>query len=176
MIDREARTSSALIDFRKRLQEALPSITTSIDPTERLEDLIPAIDRRRVWKELRDADLNLPPLRLAQPVVLVGIAAVVGPIALLMMTFRKASIILSAIEISVLVYRLLRPLAVRMPRGCETVREAALHLTPFTAADYKAGLWPHEDVLPLSGASLSALSRRKQAALSVSFSGRRCFS
>jgi hypothetical protein len=147
MIDREARTSSTLIEFRKRLQDAVPSITTSIDLTERLEDLIPAKDRRRVWKELRDAGLNLPPLRLSQPVVLLGVAAVAGPIALLMMTFRKASIALSAIEISVLVYRLLRPLAIRAPRGCETVREAALHLTPFSPVDYKAGLWPHEDIV-----------------------------
>jgi len=43
-------------------------------------------------------------------------------------------------------YRLTRPLAVHPPVYCETVLEAALYLTPFKQVDFKAGLWPQEEI------------------------------
>ena len=39
-----------------------------------------------------------------------------------------------------------RPLAVRTPDGCQTVREAVLQATPFRREDYQAGLWPRSDI------------------------------
>jgi hypothetical protein len=38
--------------------------------------------------------------------------------------------------------KLLRPRTVELPGGCETLQEAVFYLTPFSQADYRAGLWP----------------------------------
>ena len=48
--------------------------------------------------------------------------------------------------LGLLARKVTRPLTIHPPIGCETMQEAALHLTPFRHEDYKAGLWPREDI------------------------------
>jgi len=71
---------------------------------------------------------------------------VLVPVIMLACILRNWSILLSLAELSVLARRVTRPWAVQPPVACETVREATLHLTPFTREDYQAGLWPREEV------------------------------
>jgi hypothetical protein len=144
--NREPKTTSALTALRGHLQELLSLSRTNIKPTDRLEDLIPLRDRRQVWQDLQAAGFNLPGLGLSKRVLLVALALVVGPVLLLALALRTASVVLSMIELGVLSYRLTRPLAVHPPVYCETVPEAALYSTPFKMTDYKAGLWPPEEI------------------------------
>src|SRR5260221_184521 len=122
---REPKTMSTLTTFRGRLQELLSLPRTNIKPTDRLEDLIPTKVRRQVWQDLQASGFNLPSLGLSTRVLLIAIALVVGPVLLLAFALRMASIVLSIVELSVLSYRLTRPLAIHPPVYCETVLEAA---------------------------------------------------
>jgi hypothetical protein len=142
---RVPKTASTLKDFRRQLQEMLPA-TADVKSADRFEDLIPIKDRRRVWEDLQAVGFTLLPLVLSRRVMLIAWAIVLGPVVLLALAFRTASIVLSVVELWILAYRLTRPLAVYPPASCENVREAVLHVTRFTLADYKAGLWPREEI------------------------------
>jgi hypothetical protein len=143
---RQSKTVCTFIDFRRQLQDMLPTAAANIELAVRLEDVIPIKDRRRIWQMLQDTGLNLPHLGLSKRVLVIVVGLVVGPVVLLALALHTASIVLSVLELSVLAYRVTRPLAVYPPPSWETVHEAVLHLTRFRIADYRAGFWPHEDI------------------------------
>jgi len=71
---------------------------------------------------------------------------VVAPLALLGY-FLGWWHLLSLPELGLLARKIVGPMAICPPIGCETLQEAALQLTPFRQEDYQAGLWPHEDIV-----------------------------
>jgi len=143
---REAKTAATLAALQSQLHELVPTARATIVNSDRLEDIIPLPDRRVAWQALRAAGFPLPALRLSWRVLMISVAIVLGPVLLMALAWQRASICLAVVELGILAYRLTRPLATHAPASCETVREAVLHLTPFEIADYRAGLWPREDV------------------------------
>ncbi len=58
-------------EFERKLRELLPLSQQELRMSDRLEDIIPPQQRRRVWQELRVAgfdlpELNLPPSQIPQ--------------------------------------------------------------------------------------------------------------
>jgi len=138
-------TSQTYDQLRQRLSELLPIVQEAIRRTERFEALIPAEDRRRIWKNLREAGFALPELTLSSRFFLAVAVIVVAPLALLGYFFGW-SYLISLPELGLLARKITRPMAICPPIGCQTLQEAALQLTPFRKQDYHAGLWPREDI------------------------------
>jgi hypothetical protein len=141
-----SKTGQTLCRLREQLLLATALTPDAITPAARFEALIPDDERRRVWDGLRAGGLALPALELSPRVFLLAALMVLAPVLLLAFAQKNAAILLSVTELGLLARRITRPLAVHPPRGCETVREAVLRLTPFDTRDYKAGLWPPEDI------------------------------
>jgi hypothetical protein len=142
----QSKIGMTLADFQDRLQEVIPSSPDHIELNDRLEDLIPSHERRRVWRELQRSGLTLPRLALSWRVFWISTAMIAAPLVLLALAMRTASLIVSLIEFSFLAYRFTRRWAVYPPPSCQTVRDAVLYLTPFHFVDYKAGLWSRKDL------------------------------
>jgi hypothetical protein len=129
--------------LRARLLEVLPARPEEVSPTQRHDQLIPRLDRRRVWQELREAGFALPPLRLPSQVFLAAAFVVLAPVAILVLLLNW-SFVFALVELSIWARRVTRPLAIELP--LQTVQEAVLYLTPIRRADYHAGLWPPEAI------------------------------
>jgi hypothetical protein len=127
------------------LSDIVPAPPEQITPTQRLDELVPQVERRRVWQELSDAGLALPPLGLPSRIFFGAACVVLAPVALLVLLVNW-SFVFTAVELYIWARRVTRPLATQVPAGCETVQEAVLHLTPFRREDYNAGLWPREAI------------------------------
>jgi hypothetical protein len=113
--------------------------------TEPFAALVPPSERRRVWQELRQAGFALPELCLSQLLFWAAAVLVLIPAGLLV-GFLSWAYAMSTIKFAYVVHKLTLPGAIYPPIGCETLQEAALHLTPFKMEDYRAGLWPDEAI------------------------------
>jgi hypothetical protein len=118
----------------------------SIRMSDRIETIIPAENRRRVWRDLQLAGFDLPELTLSPRVLTIAAVLVLAPVLLLVLSLRRLSLLLSLFELSLLAHRLTRPLAIYPPYGCQTIQELVLHLSRFMPEDYKAGLWTDEEI------------------------------
>jgi hypothetical protein len=133
-------------EFERELQNLLFLPGNNLRMSDRVESIIPADERRRVWRDLQLAGFDLPELRLSPRIFIVAAVLVLAPVLLLVLSLRKWSLLLTLVELSALAHRLTRPLAIYPPYGCETVQQLVLHLSRFLAEDYKAGLWTHEEI------------------------------
>lgn len=140
------KTSETFHWLRQELARFLPCTADEITLAQRFEELITATERRQVWQQLADEGITLPALELTASARLLATVAVLGPLSLVAVLLRDGLVLLSVGEAGLLTYRLTRRWAVHPPSGCETVREAVLHLTPFRRQDSEAGLWPHEEI------------------------------
>jgi hypothetical protein len=140
-----SKTNRTFHYLREKLLEIYPIQVDELTSSARFDRLIAADERRRVWQKLREAGFDLPELTLSSRVFLAAALIVMAPVALLAY-FLNWTVVLSLAELGLLARKVTRPLAIYPPIGCETVQEAVLHLTPFRQEDYKAGLWPREDI------------------------------
>lgn len=124
----------------------MPAPAESISYSARLASIIPPYRRRRVWRHLRAAGFALPGLTLSGPVLIVVVTIILFPAWLIILTVKGWMALFSLAELVVLSHKVTRPLAIHPPIGCETVHEAVLELTPFRHEDYRAGLWPPEEI------------------------------
>ncbi|OAI45602.1 hypothetical protein AYO44_12730 [Planctomycetaceae bacterium SCGC AG-212-F19] len=138
-----ARTFTRL---RACLAHVVPAPAESISYSSHLATIIPPWSRRRVWQQLRTAGLALPALTLSGPVFILVVTVVMFPAWLIVLTVKGWTAIFSLAELVLLSHKVTRPLAIHSPIGCETVEEAVLQSTPFRHEDYRAGLWPPEDI------------------------------
>jgi hypothetical protein len=129
--------------LRAHLLDILPTRPEEISPTQRFDQLIPRVERQRVWQEFREAGFAVPPLRLPSQVFLVVAFVILAPVAVLVLLLSW-SFVFALVELSILAQRVTRPLAIELP--FHTVQEAVLYLTPFRREDYRAGLWPREAI------------------------------
>ena len=148
--------------LERKLHELLPSRAQDIHLSDRFETIIPTEDRRRVWRELKLAGLILPDLTVPRselqrselwgcllcPIVLIlGFPFLFAALVTKALGFTFVDRILSTVFNRIfLLTRVNEELAIYSPAGCETVQEAVLDLTPFRFEDYKAGLWPPEEI------------------------------
>jgi hypothetical protein len=132
--------------LRRDLVELLPIARPRIRPETRFVDIIPRRDRRRVWRELQSRGYRLPALQLPGYLILWGTLSVVIRSAAVAWLFKNPLFAAVGLPFAILTWFLARPLAVRPSLGCETIREAVLHVTPFRRVDYEAGLWPRADI------------------------------
>jgi hypothetical protein len=133
-------------EFEHELRKLMSSPGQNLQISDRIEAIIPAEERRRVWRDLQEAGFDLPELTLSGLVFHVAAVVVLGPVLLLVLSLRKWSLLLCLVELSLLARRLTRPLAIYPPYGCQTVQQLVLHLSRFRREDYKAGLWTREEV------------------------------
>ena len=141
----ESMTRRTLCRLQAKLSETIALSPADIAPTKQLETLILPKERSRVWRELADAGLRLPSLKLSPPVFWTLTVFVLTPLLLLAFVLKTWAIFFSLPELSLLLHKLTRRFAIHPPKHL-TVYEAALSLTPFRHEDYKAGLWPAEDI------------------------------
>src|SRR5262249_42521581 len=141
----KSKTTQTLHQLQEKLLEILPTLPEEITPSARFGMLIPPADRRRTWQQLQDAGFDLPQLTLSTRLFLTAAFIVLTPVALLAY-FVSWSFLFSVAELGLIAHKVTRPLAIHPPIGCETMQEAALHLTPFRKEDYEAGLWSHEEI------------------------------
>jgi hypothetical protein len=140
-----SKTRETADEIRFALSEILDIPEEEILPSSRFDAIIERPIRRQVWEVLRAWNLPLPPLGLTSGAFL-GVAFVVlAPLALLAFLVHW-SVLLSLAEISMLARWVTRPWAVHPPDDCQTIREAAISITPFRLDDYRAGLWPREEI------------------------------
>jgi hypothetical protein len=154
-------TSAAFHRLRRALGELLAVPRERVRPGARMEELVPAQERRRFWQECGDRlGLSLPPLRRPGWLHHVPVAAflvifdfsVAGGVILHDMGCPPALCgVLSAggVVLAILVcwagYRLTRPWATRIPPTCATVRETVYTLisrrpaAPLVADGARAG-------------------------------------
>jgi acyl carrier protein len=123
-------TSRTFYRLRRELMKALPLAREQIHPRANLETLIPASKRRRVWRQLYGAGLELPPLRLTTSVRLVGTILVFGLTVALACWYSIGLALVLALPAVVLTWLMTRPLAIH-PHPSGAVRTAVLYLTPF---------------------------------------------
>lgn len=135
-------TDRTLFRLRHTLAELTLTPESDIEPNTRLDALIPKSERRRVWSELIASGFDVPELRRSDGIVWL----VVGTVLALAAASVSAWYVWSSVQITLLLRRLTRCLAVHPAPGYETVREAAVSLTPFTMDDFRAGLWPREAI------------------------------
>jgi hypothetical protein len=133
-------------EFEYELRNLLLLPEQNLLMSDRIESIIPAAERRRVWRDLQLAGFDLPELTLSPRVFAMAAALVLAPVLLLVLSLRKLSLLLSLFELSLLAHRLTRPLAIYPPYGCETVQQVVLHLSRFMPEDFKAGLWTREEI------------------------------
>ncbi len=143
---RKTKIGMTYQEFERELRELVPLSQPNIDPSDRIEALIPSEERRRVWRQLQLAGFDLPELALSPQVFFMAAALVLAPVILLVLSLRKWSMLLSLLELSFLAHRLTRPLAIYPPFGCRTVQQLVVHLSRFVLEDYKAGLWTHDEI------------------------------
>ena len=133
-------------EFERELRGLLLLPEQNLHMSDRIEAIIPAEERRRVWRDLQLAGFELPELTLSPHVFAIAAVLVLAPVLLLVLSLRKWFMLLSLVELSLLAHRLTRPLAIYPPYGCQTVQQLVLHLSRFLPEDYKAGLWTHEEI------------------------------
>jgi hypothetical protein len=140
-----SKVAQSLHELQKQLGCLLGTKEVDLDLSRRFVDLIAESERRRVWQLLREAGLDLPDLRLPRRVLLAAALLVTLPVVLLSFIVHwSAACVL--FELHALAHKISRPWATSPVCGCETLHEAALCLTPFALADYRAGLWSNEDI------------------------------
>lgn len=142
----DSKINQTFPHLRESLIYLVPATPDQITPPRPFAVLIPPQDRRRVWQDLRAAGYDLPELHLPASVGLLVAILVLLPVALAAFALKNWTVLLSLGELGLLARRITRPWATQPPIGCETVQEAVILLTPFTRADYQAGLWPQEEI------------------------------
>jgi hypothetical protein len=140
---RRSKTDQAYDRLRKALQDFV--LHAEIRPSARFDALIPPGERRLVWSRLQMEGLELPALQLSSRALFLIVVLVLAPVLALYVVLSWTALF-SLAELSFLARKVARPWAIHPPRGCETVREAALQLAPFSRQDYQAGLWPRKDI------------------------------
>lgn len=141
-----SRTDQTYSQLREELVEVIGLTGSDVQQSDRFQAIVPPRDRRQVWRKLRDDGFELPGLVLSSRVLLFVTICVLAPVLVLYVVVKNWTAFFSLGELGFLARRLTRPWAIHPPVGCETVREAVLHLTPFSQEDYEAGLWPREDI------------------------------
>lgn len=144
--ERRTRTQIALGVLQAKLRETTPSGHLEISEAESLEAILPADERRAIWKELQSAGFRLPELRRSSRVTWMGILMVVAPLALLALAFETWSVWVAIVELSFVAYRLTRPLAIYPPDTCKTVGQAAMCLKNIRAHDGTQIPWTRDEI------------------------------
>jgi len=130
----------------RKLRELIPLSAQEIHRTDRIKSLIPAKDRRRVWRELRKAGFDFPSLRLSFSRFLISAIFVLIPVGLLALRFGEWCMPVSLAVLGIFGYWLTRPFAIEIPTGCETTYQAAYYVTRCTPETYQSGLWSPQEV------------------------------
>lgn len=139
-------TSRSFHLLRRKLLDIFPLARTDVRPAVSMEALLPCADRRAIWRRLRDHDIMLPPLmlgRAAFSVTAVVVAVLTGTMAVLA-SINSAAVLL-ALQIP-LAYVLTRPLAVRIPFGCQTLGDAALWIMPIKGGGESPGSVSRDEI------------------------------
>lgn len=135
-------TDRTLARLRHTLAELTLTPERDVEPNTRLDVLIPRSERRRIWSELIASGFDVPELRRSDDIVWVA----VGTVLALVDGSVSAWYIWTSVQLTLLLRRWTRFLAVNPAPGYETLREAAVSLTPFTIDDFRAGHWPREAI------------------------------
>jgi hypothetical protein len=124
-------TARTFYRLRRELVEVLGMDRRDVRPSTRLEDLIPAHQRRAVWKHLRRRGLALPRLGLHPRVSRIAAAGFAVGAVLLGILLQNLLALLATLRLGWAVWLVTRPLAVHIRCGPVTLGDAVLYLTPF---------------------------------------------
>jgi hypothetical protein len=132
--------------FRAGLLDSLGVDRDEIRPDTPLEDLIPAHERREVWRRLRRQGLRMPALELTAADRAWEFFGVLKMTASLALALQRGAGLLAALPLGLLAYWASRRRAVLFPLGLRTVGEMVLYLTSFPEHKASGYRWTYNEV------------------------------
>jgi transposase InsO family protein len=149
--------------LRAGLLDSLGVDRREVRPDTPLDDLIPARERREVWRRLRRQGLRVPALRLTRAERAWGLFGVLKTTASLALGLRSWAALLAALPLGLVAYFASRRRAVHLPLGPRTVGEMVLYLTSFPEHRHSGYRWTRSETNSRSDSS----SRRAWACRST---------
>jgi hypothetical protein len=133
-----------------RLRAALSAATGAprreIGPGTELESLLPRDRRRKLWRNVEQQGVNLPPLeRSWGPLILGCLMVVAGPVGITVLLRHWAGL-LTVVPLGVLAILATRPWAIEFPIGLRTVGELALDLTHYAEHLDSGHRWTRNEI------------------------------
>jgi hypothetical protein len=111
-----------------------------------LDALIPADQRREVWRQLRRQGLRVPALKLPPRDRAWRAAGVLKAAVSLAVWLQKWPVLLIAVPLAVIAYATSRHRAVHVPLGLTTVGEMVLYMTCFREHAGSGYHWTREEI------------------------------
>ena len=127
------KTSHVFYRLRRELLRTAPLQRQDIRPRRRWESLIPAFRRRRIWRRLRTAGLQLPALRVSSRVLATAAALCLVATGVLVWKLHTWLALVTVIPTAFVAWLLTRALAIH-PYPYESIRSSVLYLTSFKPA------------------------------------------
>jgi hypothetical protein len=138
-------TAHTFYRLRRELIEVLGVDRREVRPSTRLDDLIPAGQRRAVWKHLRKRGLRLPDLCLPPRVLRTAVTGMAVGAALLGTSLQTLLALFAILRLGWVIWLVSRCFPADIDRcGPVTVRDAVLYLTPFK--EYPGYRWSHAEI------------------------------
>src|SRR4051812_19260596 len=132
--------------FRAGLLDSLGVDRRAVRPDTPLEELIPAAERREVWRRLRRQGLRVPALELSPGEWRRTVLGVLKMTASFALALQRWPALLAALPLGLVAYFASRPRAVHLPLGLRTVGEMVLYLTSFPEHKGSGYRWTHNEV------------------------------
>jgi transposase InsO family protein len=132
--------------FRAGLLDSLGVDRRAVRPDTPLEELIPAHERREVWRRLRRQGLRVPALELTRAERAWNLFGVLKTTASLALGLQRWPALLAALPLGLLAYWASRRRAVHFPLGLRTVGEMVLYLTSFPEHKGSGYRWTHNEI------------------------------
>jgi hypothetical protein len=139
-------------ELRAGLTAALGLPRHAVHPATEVAELVPAGQRRRVWRQLRARGLRLPSLVLSSQVRRAGLLALATTAVSVALCLRLDAGVRLDIGLCVVVplglvaYLLSRPCAVHLPYGLRTVEELVLYAVDFRRHKDSGYRWTHNEI------------------------------
>lgn len=132
--------------FRAGLLDRLGVGRREVRPNSPLEELIPAHERREVWRHLRRQGLRVPARRLTQAERAWGLFGVLKTTASLVLGLQSWAALLAALPLGLAAYFANRRRAVQFPLHLRTVGELVLYLTSFPEHKGSGYRWTRTEI------------------------------
>jgi hypothetical protein len=132
--------------FRAGLIASLGVDRRAVRPDSRLDDLIPAAERREVWRHLRRQGLRMPALTLTHREQTRTVLGVLKTSASIALALQRWPALLAALPLGLIAYFASRRRAVHFPRHLRTVGELVLSLTSIPEHKGSGYRWTRSEI------------------------------
>jgi hypothetical protein len=132
--------------LRSVLMRELGLARHAVRPHMALESLIPRDKRRLVWRALRREGLALSPLEVSTRVYWHSVMHVLHGVASLGIWCQSWLVLWALLPFAWVAWLVTRPLAVHVPAGPVTIRDAVIYLTSFKDGVRDGYRWSQDEI------------------------------